>query len=123
MAKRSIPAKLWDHYLELKGYICSHTGIDIYKLDGQVPETLISGQTADISPFVEYHFYDWIKYWDSLEAYPEPKECLGCWLSPAMDVGPAMTTKILKDNGQVAYVSTYHFLTTEEYHKNNEVQL
>jgi hypothetical protein len=28
--------------------------LDSLELQGQVPETIVSGQTADISPFVEY---------------------------------------------------------------------
>jgi hypothetical protein len=44
------------------------------------------------------------------------KFLLGRWLGPAIDVGPAMTGKILKPNyGNTQYVSTYRALTPEEY--------
>jgi hypothetical protein len=39
---------------------------------------------------------------------------LGQWLGPAIDLGPAMTAKILKANGQVEYNSTDHSLTDAE---------
>jgi hypothetical protein len=65
MAKAKIPVKLWDYCLELEGYIQSHTALDIYELKGEVPETIVSGMTADISPFVEFGWYNWIKYWDT----------------------------------------------------------
>ena len=83
---------------------------------------IMSGQTADISPFIEHPFYAWVKFWDNLAKYPEPKEQLGRWLGPAINFGPAMMAKILKSNGQVLYVSMYHGLTDDECHDNAEVQ-
>ena len=106
LAKTKSPASLWDHCMELEVYIRSHTPIDSYELQGQVPEMVLSGQTADISPFAEYGWYDWVKYWDTLAPFPDAKEVYGRWLSPAMDIGPAMTSKVLKQNGQVLYTST-----------------
>jgi hypothetical protein len=53
-------------------------------------------------------------WYDSEASYPEPKEKLGRWLGPAVDIGPAMTAKILKANGQVLYRSTYRALTETE---------
>ncbi len=108
------PAALWDHCLELEGMIRSHTALDMYELEGQVPETIVSGQTADISPFVEFAWYDWVLYWDHTAKFPEEKEVLGRWLGPAIDVGPAMTAKILTNKGEVLYRSTYRRMTEEE---------
>ena len=122
MAKSSCPAKLWDHCLELEAYIRSHTALDKYELQGQVTETIMSGQTTDISPFVELPFYAWVKFWDNLANYPEPKEQLSRWLGPAINIGPAMMAKILKSNRQVLYILTYHGLTDDEHHDNAEVQ-
>ena len=123
MAKSSCLAKLWDHLcLELEAYIRLHTALDKYELQGQVPKTIVLGQTADISPFIELPFYAWVRFWDNLAKYPEPKEQLGHWLGPAINIGPAMRAKILKSNGQVLYISTYHGLTDDEHCDNAEVQ-
>ena len=70
MIKSGSPGKLWDHCLELEGMIRSHTALDQYDLRGQVPETIVSGQTADISPFVEHEWYDWVKWYDVNAAFP-----------------------------------------------------
>ena len=51
MVRSSAPRCLWDHCLERESYIRSHTALDIFSLNGQVPETIVSGETADISPF------------------------------------------------------------------------
>ncbi|KAI2493824.1 hypothetical protein MHU86_20705 [Fragilaria crotonensis] len=50
MVKSGAPKRLWDDCLEREAYIRSHTAHDIYRLNGQVPETVVSGETADISP-------------------------------------------------------------------------
>ena len=123
MTKSQAPPKLWDHCLELEAYLRSHTALDGYELDGQVPETMVSGQTADISPFAEHGWYDWVMWYDSEAAYPRPREQLGRWLGPAIDIGPAMTAKILKSNGQVLYRSTFRALNAEEWESPDHKKL
>jgi Reverse transcriptase (RNA-dependent DNA polymerase) len=112
--KSGSPASLWDHCIELESLIRSHTVNDNYELQGQVPETFLTGQTADISALVEHSWYDWIKIWDTQSGFPEPKEVHARYLGPSLDIGPAMCAKVLKQNGQVVYLSTYRSLTQEE---------
>ena len=111
-----------DGILSLEAYIRLHTALDKYELQGPVPKMIMSGQTIDISLFIEHPFYAWIKFWDNLAKYPEPKEQLSHWLGPAIDIGPAMMAKILKSNRQVLYMLMYHGLTGDEHHDNAEVQ-
>jgi hypothetical protein len=46
--------------------------------------------------------------------YPDENPVLGRFLGIAIDVGPAMTAKILKHNGEVIHWSTYRGLTDAE---------
>ena len=46
------PKPLWDHCLE--ALVRSCTCIDIYMPAGQVPETIMTGSTADISHIAEF---------------------------------------------------------------------
>ena len=46
------PKRLWDDYLELEFYKRSNTAHGIYKLDGEVHETIMSCKTSNISNFV-----------------------------------------------------------------------
>ena len=85
-----------------------------FDLQNEVPETLVTGQTADISPIAELSWYDWVKFWDTNAQFPENKEVYGRWLGPAIDIGPAMSSKILKENGQYVVRSTYRPLSHEE---------
>ena len=116
MSKSGSPMTLWDDCLELESYIRSHTAHDIYSLNGQVPETIMSGETADISFISELGWYDWVKFRDTSESFPNDKVVLGRYLGPSMDVGPALTAKILKMNGTVVYRSTYRRLNEDERH-------
>ena len=42
----------------------SNTAVYHPKLNGQVPEMIMKGQTADISNLAEYEWNDWIVYWE-----------------------------------------------------------
>ena len=96
MLKKHSPKRLWDDCLELQGYITSNTAANHFGLNGETPETMLSGETADISKFAEYGWYDWVKFRDTNVPYPEDKLVLGRYLGPSTDIGPAMTAKILK---------------------------
>ena len=96
MLKSASPKPLWDHCLEYEGGIRSHTALDIYGLFGQVPETVMTGQTGDISAYCEFEWFQWVMYYEPTECYPNGKPQIGRWLGPAPDVGIAVTYKILK---------------------------
>ena len=52
--KSGCPKPLWDHCIEFEALIRSHTDLYIYGLEGQVSETVMSGQTGDISSLCEF---------------------------------------------------------------------
>ncbi len=114
MLAMGAPSCLLDDCLELEAYICSHSANNVYCLDGKVPETYMSGDTADISQFCELVWYDWIMYCQGTIDYPNEPLRLGKYLGPTINVGPAMTAKILQHNGKLVYHSTYCPLTIEE---------
>ena len=94
------------------------------ELNGEVPETLISGETSDISHFCGLGWYQWIKFREigPHHKFPEEHYVLGRWLGPATDVGPAMASKILKENGKVIIRSTYRPLTQDELNNPDELK-
>ena len=51
---------------------------------------------------------------DSQATFPETKFHVGRWLGPAVDVGSALTYKILKSNGKVVPRSTIRHLTLDK---------
>ena len=51
------PKKLWDDCLERRAFIRSFTAHDIYSLMGEVPDTLVNGESPDISEFSQFKWY------------------------------------------------------------------
>ncbi|GAX10696.1 hypothetical protein FisN_14Lu214 [Fistulifera solaris] len=72
-------------------------------LDGEVPQTLLTGDTADISHICEFGWYDWV--W-----YISPQEHLGRYLGPSFDVGNVLCARILPASGRPISreVEAYH---------------
>ena len=65
------------------------------------------GMSSDISDICEFEFYEWVMFNGSQATFPETKFQVGRWLGPAIDVGSALTYKILKSNGRVV-PALYH---------------
>ncbi len=84
--------------------------------NGKVPETIMTGSTANISHICEFGWYDWVMFRDNVPTFPDVKLTLGQYLGPATDVGSACTAKILKSNGQTVCRSTLRHLNNEEIH-------
>ena len=71
---------------------------------------MISGETSVIIQFCELKWDEWIMF----HLIPDDMLKLDLYLGSIIDVGPAMTTKILTENGQVLHRSTYRSLTPDE---------
>ena len=73
MLKTGSPKTLWDHCIELEGLIRSCTVNDIYETNGETPETIMTGNTADISHICEFGWYDWVMFRDNAPSFPDNK--------------------------------------------------
>ena len=100
--------------MELVALQQSHAAHDACQLRGQVPQTVMTGQTADASQLFELKWCKWVKFFESATSFPNDKMSLGRCLGPLIDVGPTMTAKILKSNGNTIHVSACRALTNEE---------
>ena len=118
MVRDGAPKAMWADAITIKyeAYIQSNTARGIYMLQGETPETVMSGETSDISQFCELGFYEWIMFREEPDhaQFPVDSPILGRYLGPAINVGPVMTAKILKSNGEVIFRSTYRALTDVE---------
>ena len=123
MVRAGAPKPFWADAIEFEAYVQSHTCWPIYELQGETPETVVSGETADISQFCELSFYEWIVFRDEPVSFPNQNPVLGRFLGIAIDCGPAMTAKILKSNGRVVYRSTYRGLTDSEVGNQAQIAL
>jgi hypothetical protein len=52
MLRSGCPKRLWDDCIIREAYVRSHTSLDIFSLEGQLPESNIKGETVNISTIV-----------------------------------------------------------------------
>ena len=100
------PKHLWYNCLELEAYIRFNTFHNIYKLD-------MSCETSGISQVFKLKWFEWVMFCDETAPFPDDMLKLSLYLGPSIDVGLAMTTKIITENGQVLHRSTYRPLTPD----------
>jgi hypothetical protein len=105
------PKRFWDDCIVREAYVRSHTYLDIFGLEGHVPESKIKGETVDIFTIAEYAWYEWVKLCDTADKLPVSKIQLGRDLGAAIKIGPVTTRKILKKNDIVMYISSVRPLT------------
>ena len=79
------PKAMWDDAIEYEAYIQSNTAWDIFMLQGETPETVMSGETSHISQLCEFGFYEWIMFWEDPDhaQFPADNPILGRYLGPA----------------------------------------
>ena len=65
------PKCLRDDCLELEAYIRSNTAHEIYRLDGEVPETVMSCKASDISQFCKLEWFEWVLFRDETDLFPD----------------------------------------------------
>jgi hypothetical protein len=63
--------------------------------NGKVPETIMTGSTANMSHICEFGWYDWVMFKDNVTMFSNVKLTLGQYLGAATNVGSALTTKNL----------------------------
>jgi hypothetical protein len=114
MIRSACPTHLWDECKIREAYLRPHTSLDIFSLEGQVPESKVKGEDVDISNIVEYVWYEWVKFRNTAAKLPVSNIQLGRDLGATIDSGPAMACNIMNANGQVMYIKPVRFLKPDE---------
>ena len=122
MTETGAPEVLWDYCLEWCAHVRSNLALNIRKLDGQTPATMMTGDTADISHIAEFGWYDWVWYMD-IEGKPGQeatqqrsmqRKRLGRYLGPSHNVGGAMCGMVMTERGQVLNRTSIFPLSVED---------
>ena len=114
LTRQEAPIRTWDWCMEWNSFVRSLCAHDIFKLGGRVPQTVLSGETADISQFCEFGFWQWVMFRDNTTKWPEEPMHLGKYLCPSIDVGGSLCASIMKANGEWVDRSTLRALTVAE---------
>jgi hypothetical protein len=111
MTKRKVPKRLWDYGIVWVCEIMSMTANSVFSLDGRTPMEQITGETPDISEYLDFSFYDWV--WFKENAGVGDNSC-GRWLGVSHRVGNLMSNWVLTDNGRVISRTTVQRITNLE---------
>ena len=63
------PKHMWDDCLELEAYVRSNIAHDIYKLDGEIPKTVMLGDTSAIIQCCKLQWFKWIMFQDETASF------------------------------------------------------
>ena len=108
MKKKRVPRRLWDFAIT---WICETGNLTVSSsryADGRTPIEIITGETPDISEYVDFSFYDWIVYRINAGL---GEQSIGRWLGVSHKVGQLMSYWVLTVSGHVVSATTVQRLT------------
>ena len=111
MIRNKVPREFWDYGIRWVSETMSLTHSSAGSLQGSIPITQVTGETADISEYLDFGFYDQIWYKDNAGTSPfEP----GRWLGVSHRTGRLMCYHVLTQRGTVISRSTVQRVTNLE---------
>jgi hypothetical protein len=113
MIKKRVPNEFWDYGMKWVSEISSltHSTAGTRGLDGHIPLAQVTGDSPDISEYLDFGFYDAVWFKDNAGSSPfEP----GRWLGVAHRTGRLLCYHILNQRGQVISRSTVQRVTNLE---------
>jgi hypothetical protein len=111
MVKQKVPKRLWDYGIVWVCEVMSLTANSSFSLDGRTPMEKVTGETPDISEYLDFTFYDWVWYKDNAGV---GDNMFGRWLGVSHRIGNLMSYWILTANGRVISRTTVQRVTNLE---------
>jgi hypothetical protein len=111
MLKKKVPPRLWDYGFV---WVCETENLcaNFSKYaEGRTPLEIITGETPDISEYLDFEFYDWVTF-RSNAGLGEVQ--LGRWLGVSHRVGRLISYWILPDSAIPISATTVQRLTNDE---------
>ena len=115
MHKQRVPRRLWDYGIRWVCETMQRTARQSGDLDGRTSIERLTGETPDISEYLDFTFYDWCWYNDNAGLGATR---LGRWLGVSHRVGSLMSYWILTDQGRVVSRTTVTRVTNLELQEN-----
>ena len=110
-AKRNVPNRLWDYGITWVCETGNVTSISSRYAKARTPIEIITGETPDITEYLDFTFYDWVTFKNNAGVgHPE----LGRWLGVSHRVGPLLSYWILPKSGIPISCNTVQKLTNLE---------
>ena len=114
MVRKRVPRKLWDYGMVWCSEVISLTHSTAGPFGNGIPQEFVTGETEDISEYLDFGFYDMVWYKDN-GGLSEEKP--GRWLGVSHNTGRLMCYHILTSNGSIVSRSTVQRVTNLERQK------
>ena len=112
-ARTNMPRRIWDFALVREAEVLNI----IARGDGRTGLEHVTGETPDISEYLDFGMYEPVWYWDVPGDDDNPK--LGRWLGVSHKVGSDMCYWVLKENGHVLSRTSVQRITELELKKDD----
>ena len=113
MTKTQTPLVLWDFCCSYAVELRNRLARPLPQLHGRTPYEVLTGNTPDISEYLEFSWYQPIWYYEP-EVFPEQSKTLARWIGIAHRVGQAMCYWVLPSSGVPIARTTIQALTSLE---------
>jgi len=110
MTKTETPLLLWDFCYQYTIELRNRIARPLQKLNGRTPYELMTGNTPDISEFLEFSWYQPVWYYEPA-VFPQQTKHLVRWLGVAHRVGQAMCYWLLPISGVPIVRTTIESIT------------
>jgi len=99
MSKTKTPKRLWDFCAQYAAEVRCLTAQPLFGLHGRTPYEVVTGNTPDISEYLQFSWYQPLFYYDPTN-FPEDRELIGRFIGVAHNVGQALCYWILPKSGR-----------------------
>jgi len=113
MSRTTTPHRLWDFATVYTAELCNRLALPLYQLHGLTPIEILTGNTPDISEYLDFEWYQPIWIYDSAP-FPEKRRNIGQWLGIAHRVGQAMCYWVLPPSGVPIARTTVQAISKDE---------
>jgi len=97
-SRSQTPTVLWDFCCQYVAELRNRIACLLLQLHGHTPYKMITGNTPDISKFLEFTWYQPVWYY-AADVFPQENKLLGRWIGIAHRVGQAMCFQVLPSSG------------------------
>ena len=98
MIRKRVPRKLWDYGVRWTTQVMQRTSTEAGGLRGACPLQDVTGESIDISEYLDFGFYDHVSYHENAGLGPT---MIGRWLGVSHRVGGLMAYWVLTQTGAV----------------------
>ena len=114
LQKKKVPTRLWDYGLVYEAELLSRMA---QGKDGRTGYKEVTGNTADISEWLDFEFYDLVWWWDRPKkpGMTDRTRQLGRWLGVSHRVGSDLCYWVVTESGHVVLKTSVEHVTREDY--------